>query len=352
MRQPGTIELTWSWSDRPAPAAVGRGLLPALARAGVTIALRNATGVPAELPELVSGEGTPRLMLTFGGEGEVPVDETVTSLVEYVVDAPDLVPLARVTEINRRAGLLLVPCNDCREVFLAAGATVPTTVLHPGIAGEVFPAIERQPRFRFTFGATGSRDERDGIDVLLRAFRDEFSRYEAAHLVIRLTDAESWPEELPPHVEVRSGGLEPAARRGELREFDVFVLPARGEVVGLRGLEAMATGLPVIATNWGGPADYLDAADSFPLEFEPREIAGAAGSTCLTDRWAEPSYEQLRQLMRRLYEAPEEARAAGMRAATRVHTEWTWDRAARQLVANLELLERGISLPDSGSPIT
>lgn len=47
------------------------------------------------------------------------------------------------------------------------------------------------------------------------------------------------------------------ARR--LRQADVFVLPSLWECGGAVVLEAMAAGVPVIATDWGGPADYLDA---------------------------------------------------------------------------------------------
>jgi glycosyltransferase involved in cell wall biosynthesis len=45
------------------------------------------------------------------------------------------------------------------------------------------------------------------------------------------------------------------ARR--LREADVLVLPSLHEVGGIVILEAMAVGLPVIATNWGGPAVHV-----------------------------------------------------------------------------------------------
>jgi glycosyltransferase involved in cell wall biosynthesis len=64
------------------------------------------------------------------------------------------------------------------------------------------------------------------------------------------------------------------ARR--LRAADVFVLPSLYECGGAVVLEAMAAGLPVIATDWGGPADYLNA--TCGLLVEPTSRAGFIGS--------------------------------------------------------------------------
>ncbi|CAA9369805.1 MAG: hypothetical protein AVDCRST_MAG93-8324, partial [uncultured Chloroflexia bacterium] len=51
--------------------------------------------------------------------------------------------------------------------------------------------------------------------------------------------------------------------------------------------------------------------------------------------WAEPDYEHLRYLMRWLYEHPDEAAVKGRAAAERVHKEWTWERVAQQMIADL-----------------
>ena len=45
-----------------------------------------------------------------------------------------------------------------------------------------------------------------------------------------------------------------------LSAMDAFVLPSRGEGWGRPHVEAMAMGLPVIATNWSGPTEYVSSA--------------------------------------------------------------------------------------------
>ena len=56
-----------------------------------------------------------------------------------------------------------------------------------------------------------------------------------------------------------------------LAGFDVLVLPSLYECGGAVVLEAMAMGLPVIATKWGGPADYLDEKTGILIEPTGRE---------------------------------------------------------------------------------
>jgi glycosyltransferase involved in cell wall biosynthesis len=56
-----------------------------------------------------------------------------------------------------------------------------------------------------------------------------------------------------------------------LRSAVALILPSIYECGGAVVLEAMATGLPVIATRWGGPADYLDETCGILVEPSSRE---------------------------------------------------------------------------------
>ena len=51
-----------------------------------------------------------------------------------------------------------------------------------------------------------------------------------------------------------------------MRNADVFVMPSLRECGGTAILEAMALGLPVITTNWGGPADYVNSSCGILVE--------------------------------------------------------------------------------------
>lgn len=95
-----------------------------------------------------------------------------------------------------------------------------------------------------------------------------------------------------------------------LKEVDVLVLPSLCECGGAVVLEAMACGLPVVATNWGGPADYIDA--TCGVLVDPIDPA------CFVDG--------LVQAMSRLAGSPELRRSMSQAAAARVSSGvFNWD---------------------------
>jgi glycosyltransferase involved in cell wall biosynthesis len=96
----------------------------------------------------------------------------------------------------------------------------------------------------------------------------------------------------------------------ELRSATALVLPSLYECGGAVVLEAMASGLAVIATNWGGPADYVNESCGILVEPSSREafLSGLASA------------------MTKLAEQPELARKLGEAGRQRVvsHFDWQW----------------------------
>lgn len=94
-----------------------------------------------------------------------------------------------------------------------------------------------------------------------------------------------------------------------LRMADVLVLPSLYECGGAVVLEAMASSLPVIATAWGGPLDYLDPSCGYLVPPDSHEslVAGIADA------------------MLQLASSPELAREMGLAGAAKVKAKFDWE---------------------------
>ncbi len=73
-----------------------------------------------------------------------------------------------------------------------------------------------------------------------------------------------------------AGLLGPDALREFYRSLDVFLITSTHEGLAISGLEAMASGVPVVSTRCGGPADYVaDFKTGRLCDFEAAELADA-----------------------------------------------------------------------------
>lgn len=252
----------------------------------------------------------------------------------------------------RRANMMdevWTPSTFNADTFRASGVERPVRVMplgvnpayfNPGIVGYPVPGV-------FTFLSAFEWGERKAPELLLRAFSDEFRSSEEAVLVCKVYNQDvsvNVPREVG-RLGLREGGgrivfsineVVPSHQLGALyRSADCFVLPSRGEGWGLPLLEAMACGLPVIATGWGAQADFLSEEVAYPLAVDGLVPARAKCPYYEGFNWAEPSYEHLRALLRRVYENREEARLKGARASAEVLGRWTWRHSVEKIVGRL-----------------
>ncbi|GAB4820035.1 hypothetical protein N2152v2_007081 [Parachlorella kessleri] len=116
---------------------------------------------------------------------------------------------------------------------------------------------------------------------------------------------------------------------------DAFVFPTRGEGWGLPIVEAMSMGMPVIATNWSAPVDYLDDNVAFPLATQGMEEDGS--------HLCQPSVQHLRQLMRQVVEHPQEAARRGRAARERMLSRYSPAVVGRRVAARLRQIEEKLS---------
>jgi glycosyltransferase involved in cell wall biosynthesis len=239
-----------------------------------------------------------------------------------------------------------VPSDWGRAVLIANGLSADRVHVVPeGVDPSLFRPAEAAPDAAprpFRFLCVGKWEVRKGIDDLVRAFAREFAPDEPVELILHChnpyvprfdTGRALERLALPPHAPIRPSPPLPLRGLAELyAACDVLVLPTRAEGWGLPIIEAMACGIPAIATNYSGHTMFLNDDNGYLVDVErmiPVDDPFFYGTAEPLGEWAQPDVHHLQALMRRAYANAAERRAKGLRARRDVARQWTWDEAAR-----------------------
>jgi glycosyltransferase involved in cell wall biosynthesis len=251
------------------------------------------------------------------------------------------------------------PSNFSRNAFVSSGVDPSKVHIVPnGADPEFFSPVGESlvlpttKRFKFLF--VGATIYRKGVDILLESYSRAFTPQDDVCLVIKDLGVNTLykgqtAQDLIRKYQGQKGVPEILYLEEELsgeqmtrlyRACDIFVSSYRGEGFSLPTLEAMSSGLPVIATGGGATDDFVDEEVGWLIDAERRAVGKKVYGHML-DREAflfEPSKKHLEEIMRVAYHSPSEILRRGIEGALRVRRHWTWKHSTFQVLLRIDSL--------------
>lgn len=216
--------------------------------------------------------------------------------------------------------------------------TFPVPVRDPGVTNH-----GRQPgepvRFLFAFDFN-SVAERKNPFGLVSAFRNAFDGRDDARLTIKAINGSYHPDAAERLRYAVAGDdrielLEHYLTASELHELyaraDCYVSLHRGEGFGLTIAEAMARGLPVIATDYSGSTEFFDARAGWPVPYRMKRVGAGCYPYQEDAIWADPDLDAAARAMLEVADDPTEAGRRGAAGRERILARRTQQAAAEWL---------------------
>jgi glycosyltransferase involved in cell wall biosynthesis/tetratricopeptide (TPR) repeat protein len=280
-----------------------------------------------------------------------------------------------VFDVDGLPPLWVAACNQMDEIWVPSSFNV-ETFAGSGVAREKLFAIPEtlnadlydlaitplqiRGAHGFVFLSVLVWERRKGWDILVRAYVDEFAPDEPVTLALHVspfpgkTVAEHRAE-LERFIRVDLGRdpariprivfLDQYLGSAEMprlyRSVDAYVTASRGEGWARPCMEAMAMGVPTLATAWSGMATYMSDENSYPVHCELVDVPQPVwlekpeyrGFRC-----AQPSAEHLRRQMRRVFGQRAEAAQKGQKAREHVLANFGFDSTAERVIERLRTI--------------
>ncbi|MHA1868735.1 MAG: glycosyltransferase [Candidatus Heimdallarchaeaceae archaeon] len=203
----------------------------------------------------------------------------------------------------------------------------------------------------FTFilnkGWRGTSWDRGGVQYAIRAFCEEFKKDEPVELFIKFNPTYINPQQIPqfldnlklpkdrPSLRINCGNLSDKQLNDLYNQGDCYLCPTRAEAFDLGSIEAMATGLPVITTNYGGQIEHMDKSCAWFINYKLQEVKEDISYEEV--KWAVPDMGHLKKIMRYVFEHQKETKEKGKKALLFAQ-DWTWRKSAKKALGFLNQL--------------
>ena len=324
-----------------------------------TVAVEYDITNPQSVENLVRNSAHNDINIWFGGFMEPNLRMTQGRNVVWAIFENDKLAPDYLNWLNQ-ADLVWAPSAWARSILLAHGMPAAKVIVIPeGVDAELYhphcrPWSEVQYPTKFRFLMLGKFEERKGYTQLLDAFVKAFGKNLKVELLIKgdyyidrqrkgallLDFVKSYNA---PNIRLLTG----AASQEDLfviyNMADAFVFPSRAEGWGLPLIEAMATGLPAIATNYSGQTEFLSHLEGLfmPVRHNLVPIQDPEFHRFVMDddgdwgRWAETDVDDLADKMQEMVKNYPQWRQNALKASTILRSRFTWANAAHIALESL-----------------
>jgi len=350
---------------------LSRGLLLALDQIGVNIELRPAQEWNAERVGL-SNEIVSRLLRMTNTRVnplaphviyQLPKGQPLTPkapVICYTLFETDRCPISWIDSL-RKMDKVLVFSEFNKKAWSETGLEAEkvdklTPAIDSFLYNPIGPKMQIQNKKGFTFLTSGDFTERKNFEAVIEAYVKEFTDAEPVTLIVkchyggfvkrnrrdcvaRLQEiASRFSQENTPRILFYGDKVSNQAMAALYRSADAFVLTSRGEGLGLQYLEAMASGVPVIHAGWSAQTDYLDQANSYPVNYSLKTIDDPnyiiKCPQALNSKWCQVDIGDLQNALRHVVNNYGEAKAKADLALKQVR-EMTWQKMAIEFVGQV-----------------
>ena len=254
---------------------------------------------------------------------------------------------------------ILVPTFFVKQVLIDSGVKAQIFVVLNGVNHKLLnikdkKILDANTQKRYRFLNIGSGFPRKGVDILLLAFSEEFTKNDDVCLIIKtfpnihneiselINNLKKTNHNCPEIINI-DRDLDESNIAWLYNNSDCLVYPTRGEGFGLPIAEAMLFKKPVITTNYSGHLDFCNDNNCFLINYklEPSQTHLKKEWNIKHSCWAKPDKHHLKRLMRLVYENKRsDVIKKKTENAYETVVKLTWEKTANDIFEILETLDR------------
>lgn len=262
----------------------------------------------------------------------------------YTMVETETIPASQARGLHY-ADYVMVPSNWAKMVLGREVDAMNIFVVPPPV-DLIFSYKERRtpgPGEPFRFLFVGSANARKGLEEISYIYNTVFVNMPNVEFYVKTTNSKAGQVIRELSVIRDDRDFSKIELRDLYHSAHCLISPSRGEAFNLVLAEAMATGLPCVATNYGGPTDYFNETNGYPVNFFMTEKTGSfIGRKDLENESfvvAAPEVGHLIEQMLSVCRDYDTALEKGKRASETIRAYCDWAKAGAKFIQTIRSVE-------------